>query len=65
MKWIFQRFSSPQKCATCSGFSVRHAPDLLCDIDRIQCATCSGLCSWLAFYFSSASFNLTMIACSP
>ena len=45
MKWIFQRFFSPLKCATYPGFSVRHAPDSLCDIVRIQCATCSGLCT--------------------
>jgi site-specific recombinase XerD len=32
-------------CATSSGFRVRHAPDSLCGIARIQCATCSGLCT--------------------
>ena len=45
MSWIFQRFFSPLKCATCPGFSVRHAPDSVCDLPRIHCAACSGLCS--------------------
>ena len=38
-------FLLPQKCATCSDFSVRHAPFSLCDLLRFQCAICSVLCT--------------------
>ena len=34
-----------RKCATCSGFSVRHAPDSVCGLFRIHCAACAGLCT--------------------
>jgi hypothetical protein len=45
MKWIFQRFFSPLKCAACPDFSVRHAPIWVCDLLRFHCATCSDLCT--------------------
>lgn len=46
------------KCATCSGFSVRHAPDSVCALFRIHCATCSGLCNNYRFQDTSQTDNV-------
>jgi len=39
----FRLFEQP------SGFTVRHAPDSVCGLFRIHCATCAGSCSFLGF----------------